>query len=92
MGNIQSRIEGAQGAATAGKENAMAGLSGAIEGIGGGAAGAYGGSDKVWGGEKNAGNKLKTNRGKSQQDMTGSIPGTTVSPFAGPLYSLAYPQ
>ena len=55
MGNIQSRIEGAQGAATAGKENAMAGLSGAIEGIGGGVSQMYGSADNPWG--KNPKNK-----------------------------------
>jgi len=49
MGNIQARIEGAQGAATAGKESAMAGVSGAIEGIGGGVADLYGSADNPWG-------------------------------------------
>lgn len=52
MQNMQSRLEGAQGAATAGKEAGMAGISGAIEGIGGGIAGAYGSADNPWGKNK----------------------------------------
>jgi hypothetical protein len=52
MDAMQSRIEGAQGAAMAGRENAMASIAGGIEGVGAGLAYDYGNSDKVWGKEK----------------------------------------
>jgi hypothetical protein len=52
MQNLQNRIEGAQGAATAGRQNAMSAVAGGIEGIGAGLAYDYGNSDKVWGKEK----------------------------------------
>lgn len=52
MQAIQGRLEGAQGAATAGRQNAMASIAGGIEGIGAGLAYDYGNADKVWGKEK----------------------------------------
>jgi len=52
MAGIQSRLEGAQGAATAGREAGMQAIAGGIEGIGAGLAYDYGNADKVWGKEK----------------------------------------
>lgn len=52
MQALQGRIEGAQSAATAGRQNAMSAVAGGIEGIGAGLAYDYGNADKVWGKEK----------------------------------------
>ena len=89
MANIQSRIEGAQGAATAGKEAGMAAIASGIQSVGGGIAEAYGGSDSVWGKSGN----------KNQKAPAGSFAGTTVptqeemikNQFQSPFYSLGYP-
>jgi hypothetical protein len=80
MDAIQSRLEGAQGAATAGRENAMASIAGGIEGIGSGLAYDYGNADKVWGKEKttNIGNSGEStgnlDQNKSANDVYDNNP------------------
>jgi hypothetical protein len=85
---LSNRIEGAQGAATAGRQNAMGAIAGGIEGIGSGLAYDYGNSDKVWPNTKETtstgldgetgGNVLKT-KGKDRKAT--NI--TTTAPMSG---------
>lgn len=76
MNALQGRIEGAQGAATAGRQNAMSSIAGGIEGVGAGLAYDYGKSDKVWNeGDKNIGGEKGGNSLKGKDN-------TQESPFA----------
>ncbi len=89
MQNIQNRLEGAQGAATAGRQAGMSAIAGGIEGLGSGLSYDYGSSDNVWSNTKGnttvtdvegdpAGNVLKM-KGKDRK----SVKNTTTLPGMG---------
>jgi len=80
MNMLQGALEGAQGASTAGRQNAMGAIAGGIEGIGAGLSYDYGNADKVWNeGEKsNTGLDGQTG-GKSLTDKKGTKNVTTTT-------------
>jgi hypothetical protein len=80
MNMLQGALEGAQGASTAGRQNAMGAIAGGIEGIGAGLSYDYGDADKVW----NEGKKTNTGLdgqtgGKSLTDKKGTKNVTTTT-------------
>ena len=82
MNMLQGALEGAQGASTAGRQNAMGAIAGGIEGIGAGLSYDYGNADKVWPtteGEKSGTGLDGQTGGKSLTDKKGTKNVTTTT-------------